>query len=262
VQHFVTVVARTLLGGGGAESALPLAAPSGYAEEIDPALQSRGLGARALYPLDRSALLPKARLQTLLDSFLEGPNKMVSICEPLESQSQLDNLYGQSENISDASLCLILLQLAVGARNLGVIPQVCSTLYEGRRRVMDSGIENIQSNWLWVVQAHVLDCIYSMNGKPHTCWLVLGKPTIVLLAPVTINYRPTQDQRFASYRPTALTIPIQRIPRFRYLSNRGGDKCGWALSAWMCKYRFCSRISADAARTRVPAVYAGIVGTT
>jgi hypothetical protein len=195
---------------------MSLAASSGYTEEIDPALQSRGLGVRALYPLDRSALPPKARLQLLLDSFLDGPNKMISICEPLESQNQLDSLYGQSENISDASLCLILLQLAVGARNLGIIPdQVCSTFYEGGRRAMDSGIENMQSNWLWVVQAHILDCIYSMNGKPHMCWLVLGRPTIVLLVPVTINYRPTQDQRFASHRPTALTIPIQRIPRFR-----------------------------------------------
>lgn len=180
MQHFVAVVARNLLDGDGAESALSLAS-YGHTEETDPALQSRGLDAHALYPLDRSALPPKARLQSLLDSFLDGPNKMISICGPSESQNQLDNLYGQSENISDASLCLILLQLAVGARNLGVIPhQVCSTFYEGGRRAMDSGIENIPSNWLWVVQAHVLDCIYSMNAKPSMCWLVLGKQPCVV----------------------------------------------------------------------------------
>jgi hypothetical protein len=176
VQYFVAVVARTLLGDG-AEPALSLAAPSGYVEEIDPALQSRGLGARALYPLDRSALPPKAQLQSLLDSFLDGPNKMIFICEPLESQDQLDNLYSQSENISDASLCLILLQLAVGARNLH---QVSSTFYEGGRRAIDSAIEKIRSNWLWVVQAHLLDCIYSMNAKPNMCWLVLGKQPYIV----------------------------------------------------------------------------------
>jgi hypothetical protein len=181
VQHFVAVVARTLLDGDGAESALSLAAPSRYAEEIDPAPQSRELGARALYPLDRSALPPKAQLQSLLDSFLDGPNKMIFICEPLESQNLLDNLYNQSANIGDASLCLILLQLAVGARNLGVIPRrVSSAFYEGGRRAIDSAIEKIRSNWLWVVQAHLLDCIYSMNAKPNTCWLVLGKRPYII----------------------------------------------------------------------------------
>jgi hypothetical protein len=117
-----------------------------------------------------------AQLQHLLDSFLEGPNKIIFVCDPLESRNQLDELYYRTEDISHASLSLIFLQLSIGAQNLGVVPhQTCSTFYETGRKALEIGIEKSRMDWLWVVQANVLDCIYSMNDKPHMCWVVLGK---------------------------------------------------------------------------------------
>jgi hypothetical protein len=175
LEYFVAVLGRTLLDGDGAESTLS-AISSRYADETDTTGQWKGVGAHTIYPFDRNALPPKAQLQSLLDSFLDEPNKMVFVCEPSESQSQLDDLYCRSKDISHASLSLILLQLSIGAQNLEGVPhQTCSAFYESGRKAMEIGIEKTRTNWLWVVQAHMLDCIYSMNAKPNMCWVVLGK---------------------------------------------------------------------------------------
>ena len=135
-----------------------------------------GMVTPALYSFDRFNLPPKAQLQSFLDTFLDGPNKITFVCEPSESQNQLDDLYYRSKDISYASLSLILLQFAIGAQTFQGIPhQICSILYEKGRKFMEVGIERTQANWLWVVQAYILDCIYSVNVKPKMCWVVLGK---------------------------------------------------------------------------------------
>ena len=176
MQQFVAVVGRALLDGDGAESVLSLAVSPGCTERTDTARPIGGFGTSTLYPLDRNALPPQARLQHLLDCFLDGPNRMISVCEPSESQNQLNDLYRRGEAISDASLSVILLQLAIGAQSVGGIPdRICSTFYESGRRAMETGIEKIRTDWLWVVQAHVLDCMFSMNAGPNMCWVILGK---------------------------------------------------------------------------------------
>jgi hypothetical protein len=176
LQYFVAVLGRTLLDDSEAESALSLAVSSEYTDDADTKDLWGGTATHAIYSFDRCNLPPKAQLQSFLDSFLDGPNKIVFVCEPLESQNQLDDLCYRSKDISHASLSLILLQLAIGAQTLGGIPpQTCSILYEKGRKFMEVGIERTQANWLWVVQAHILDCIYSMNAKPKMCWVVLGK---------------------------------------------------------------------------------------
>lgn len=182
LQYFVDVLSRTLLDGDKAKSAIYLDASSGCTNESDLTAQWGEDGGHAIYSFNRNALPPKAQLQSFLDAFLNGPNKMVFTCDPLDSQNQLDELCYQSRDISHASLSLILLQLSIGAQNLGLIPhQICSAFYESGRKAMEIGIEKARTNWLWTVQAHMLDCIYSMKAKPNTCWVVLGKSLWILV---------------------------------------------------------------------------------
>jgi hypothetical protein len=174
LQYFVDVLGEALLDDSEDRSALSFAVCSGYTDATDAKDRWRESATHAIY--SRYNLPPETQLQSFLDSFLDGPNKIIFACEPSESQSQLDDLYYQSKDINHTSLSLILLQVAIGAQTLGGIPhETCSNLYESGRRFMEVGIERTPGDWLWVVQAHILDCIYSMNAKPKMCWVILGK---------------------------------------------------------------------------------------
>jgi len=125
--------------------------------------------------LEREHLPPKSYSQSLLNSFLEGPNKLIYICDPLMSQAQLNQLYDKNITVENELVALIFLQLAVGAQVTDqVTEEICDVWYESGRAKMDKAMENDQDSWLWVLQANLLICLHFMVSKPSNCYITLG----------------------------------------------------------------------------------------
>ena len=122
------------------------------------------------------AVPPKDHAQWWLNTFLNGPNQMFRICAPWESQQLFDSFYDTDEEISRTSRCLISFQLAVGARFTEDIPEhVHAAMLESAWRLMEDCIEEEDGTLLWIVPLLLLSCVYSLNRKPKSCWLILGR---------------------------------------------------------------------------------------
>ena len=124
----------------------------------------------------RELLPPKHQADKWLQTFLGGPNKLMHICSPTESQRLLDSLYDPQQGISRNSECLITWQLAVGSRfTADTDEQIYTAIYESAQTQAEICIEKDDDMLLWVVPTLLLRCLYLMNSKPRNCWLVLSE---------------------------------------------------------------------------------------
>lgn len=175
-QHLISILARiwnnelgenssTILGGTAADE------DDGNSDLIIPT------GGILCSLASRRELLPsKNRADTWLQTFLGGPNKLMHICSPTESQGLLDTLYDPQQGISRNSECLITWQLAVGSRfTADTDEQTYGAIYESARVQAEICIEKDDDMLLWVVPTLLLRCLYLMNSKPRNCWLILGE---------------------------------------------------------------------------------------
>lgn len=138
---------------------------------------ARPTGGIPYSPLRRRELLPpKDRADQWLQTYLNGPNKLMHICSPTESQHLLSSLYNQHQEIGPKSECLITWQLALGARyTADVDQQTYTAIYESARMQTEASIEEDDDMLLWLVPTLLLRCVYLMDSQPRHCWLILGK---------------------------------------------------------------------------------------
>lgn len=119
---------------------------------------------------------PKDRAEKWLEIHLRGPNKLMQICSPEESQQLLNFLYDPNQRLDPKSECLITWQLAVGARfTADTDEQTYTAAYESARMQTEICIEEDDDMLLWVVPTLLLRCVYLINPQPRKCWLVLGE---------------------------------------------------------------------------------------
>ncbi|KAF2201958.1 hypothetical protein GQ43DRAFT_462745 [Delitschia confertaspora ATCC 74209] len=118
----------------------------------------------------------KQYYQTLLDAFLDGPNKFIFICDPAESRLQFAKLYDEDNEVHDDLLALIFLQLSLGAQCMDGINDVeCALLHESGHGRIESALEQTdQECWLWVIQAFLLSCLYGVVTRPSRCYINIG----------------------------------------------------------------------------------------
>jgi hypothetical protein len=121
-------------------------------------------------------LPPKEHARRWLMIFLNGPNKLFRICDPLESQQLLDALYSSEDGIDRIPKCLILFQLATGARfTEDTNEHIYTAIYDSAWALLDECLEREEGVLLWMVPALLVSCVYAINLHPKTCWLTLGK---------------------------------------------------------------------------------------
>ncbi|OCL12711.1 hypothetical protein AOQ84DRAFT_385924 [Glonium stellatum] len=117
----------------------------------------------------------KFEARAWVDAFLNGPNKLFYVCDPLQSHEFIDALYDPDKEISPISNCLVSFQIALGALFTdNISDRIADSWYDRARRLMEDCIENEETAPLWIIQALLLSTIYSMNSKPKMCWLSLS----------------------------------------------------------------------------------------
>lgn len=128
-------------------------------------------------PGSRPDLLPpKDQAEKWLQIYIGGPNKLMQICSPSESQQLLNSLYDQCQRLNPKSKCLITWQLAVGARfTADTSEHTYTALYESAQMQTEKCIEEDDDMLLWIVPTLLLRCVYSMNSQARKCWLLLGE---------------------------------------------------------------------------------------
>lgn len=139
------------------------------------------------------AQLPDQATATVwLSTFLRGPNMLFKICDDAESWRLLDAIYGE-EHITDASKSSIWLQLATGCRyTTGTVQKTYTRLFDSGCQYLEWSIEQADEvSPLWVLPSMLLNCLYTLDSKPKTCWLTLG--SAIRLAQVHNIDRGKQD---------------------------------------------------------------------
>jgi len=173
LQYFVGAIRLILLGDGGENASRPQS--SAKMDGPYPSSVWKGPDVRPSKLIERDELPPKEYSQALLNAFLDGPNKFIYVCDPFESQRQLDLLYDFNIPMREDLLALIYLQLSLGAQFTDDMTELtCSAWYESGRSKMEVALERDQECWLWVAQAMLLTCLYSVVAKPSMCWIALG----------------------------------------------------------------------------------------
>lgn len=119
---------------------------------------------------------PQDQANKWLHTFLNGPNKLMHICSPSESQQLLNSLYNQQQEVSRKFECLMTWQLAIGARyTADVDERTYTAIYESARTQTKICIEEDDDMLLWVVPTLLLRCLYLMDSQPRNCWFMLGE---------------------------------------------------------------------------------------
>ena len=173
LQYFVGAIRLILLGDDGEDTSRPQS--SAKMDGPYPSSVWKGPDVQPSKLIERDELPPKEYSQALLNAFLDGPNKFIYVCDPIESQRQLDLLYDFNIPIREDLLALIYLQLSLGAQFTDDMTELtCSAWYESGRSKMEVALERDQECWLWVAQAMLLTCLYSVVAKPSMCWIALG----------------------------------------------------------------------------------------
>jgi hypothetical protein len=177
-QHLTSILARQWADELGDE-AYAILNDNATDNNNEPSSESNVPYRDTLYSLEsrRDLLPPKQQAKQWLQTFLEGPNKWMQICLPVQSQYLLDALYDPQHAIDGLSECLITWQLAVGCRYTSDInEQIYTVIYTSAQIQMEICIErDDNAQQLWVVPILLLRCVYLMTSKPRNCWLVLGK---------------------------------------------------------------------------------------
>ncbi|KAF2108825.1 hypothetical protein BDV96DRAFT_586770 [Lophiotrema nucula] len=125
--------------------------------------------------VDHRRLPSKAHAQSLLDSFLNGINNLIFVCDPAESRLQLNALLTQEATTGDDVKALAYLQLCLGAASAdGTTDDECEALFILGKKHLESALELHDKDWLWVAQATLLKCLYEVERKPAKCYLSLG----------------------------------------------------------------------------------------
>lgn len=172
-QHLLNILARIWANELGEKwntifAGLPLNKDNASAPREDP---------KSSIPASESELLPtKDQAEKWLWTYLRGPNKLMQICSPRESQQLLSCLYDSDELPNPKLKCLITWQLAVGARfTANTSEQNYHAIYRSAQTQTETCIEEDEDMLLWLVPTLLLKCVYLMNSQPRKCWLILGE---------------------------------------------------------------------------------------
>jgi hypothetical protein len=104
-----------------------------------------------------------------------GPNKLMRICSPIESNQLLESLYDPGQTISRMGECLLTWQLACGALFYpSTEEETYTAIYKSAQAQTATCIEGNEAPLLWIVPTLLLECLYLMHPKPRNCWMILG----------------------------------------------------------------------------------------
>ena len=143
----------------------------------------------ALAPVHSNEFPARSQAHNWLETFLNGPNSLISIVKQHECQLIFDRFYHSRESLTPRETCLFAHLLAAGSRFTADVPSEVYLHWSNRaRNQFEYCVNETRGCQLWVLQPLLLSCLISIHTSPGTCWLTLGKTAYSQLR-IFITYR-------------------------------------------------------------------------